>query len=115
GPRVNADRGSIPNVLQGIDDLAVLQDFEMHMRSGRAAAGTHVRHGLAFLHHVTDAYQVVLVVRITGDEPVAVIDLDHVPVTVTAPGVSHDARRHCDHVGAFGTGEIQAVMARTLA
>src|SRR5690606_13849888 len=107
--------GLIPDVLQGIDDLAVLQDFKVHVRAGRAPAGAHVGDDLALLHHVAHAHQVLLVVRVTRDEAVAMVDLDHVAVAVTRPGIGHHAGGHGNHLRAFGAGEVEAVMAGALA
>src|SRR5688572_150726 len=59
-----------------IHGTALLQHLEMQVRAGGAAGGSHQRDGLAFLYGVADLHQRALVVAITSDVTVAVIDFD---------------------------------------
>src|SRR5688572_28027880 len=65
---------------QRVDLAAVLQHFEVHVRAGRAARGTHVSQRVATRHGVAEAHREALVVAIAGDQAVAMADLDEVAV-----------------------------------
>src|SRR5688572_31435792 len=91
---------------QRVDLAAVLQHFEVDVRAGGTAGGTHVSQGIATRHSVAEAHREALVVAIAGDEAVAMAHLDEVSVACLLTRKRHDARRHGDHVGALRAREI---------
>src|SRR5882672_3181848 len=108
-PRSATDEG------EGIDLSAVTQHLEVHVRPGGVAGGPHERHGFTALHRLTDAHQRALVVRVAGDEAVAVTDLDELAETRPLAGPGDDAGGDRDHPVTDGPGEIDALVERLAA
>ena len=87
----------------------------MQVRARRTAGRAHQTDGLARLDVVADGYEVLLVVRIPGHIAIAVIDLDHLAVTVAFARPCHDACTDRDNLAAGLTGKVDAAMVGVLA
>src|SRR5579863_1916872 len=103
---------SASDVGQGIDLTAVVQHFEVHVRTGRAAGGSHESDRVTALDGLPDADQGLLVVGVTGDVTVAVIDLDEFAKTGTLARPGDDAGGHGDDPGAGRARKIHALVER---
>src|SRR5436190_10259534 len=67
-----------PDEAQRVDLSAVLEHFEMHVRAGRAAGGTHVRQRIAARHGVAHADSDAFVMAVAGHQSIAMADFDEV-------------------------------------
>ena len=97
---------------QRIDLPAVLEHFEVHVGSGRAARGAHEGQRIAAGNRAAHADRQALIVAVARDQPVAMADLDEVAVTGLLAGERDDARGYRDDVRALGAGEIDALVER---
>src|SRR5690606_30444861 len=79
------------NEAVGIHLPAILDDFEVHMRSGGAARAAHLGDHLATLHQFADPHHVLLVVGIERDIAVAMVDFHHGAVARLAARPGHHA------------------------
>src|SRR5690349_4622751 len=69
-----------------IDRFAVHARFVMQVRAGRAAGRADLADDLADTHRLSDSHVDLRQMAITGREPVAVVDLDHIAVAAVAAG-----------------------------
>src|SRR5690606_14408297 len=88
---------AVAQELARVDHAPVLPDLEMHVCTGRAAAGTGPGHLLPGADQVAGAHGQPRVVRISGDIAVAVVDLDGVAITAAIAGEADHAVGHRHH------------------
>src|SRR5690606_19427721 len=107
--------GALADEVDRVALLALVQDFEVQVRSCGAAGVTHQRDGLAFLHFVADSYEVFGIVRVAGCVAIAVVDLDEFAISVTLGRPGNYAVSDGENFGARLACEVDAPVIGRLA
>src|SRR6185295_8195702 len=98
-----------------IDLAAVLEHFEVHVRTGGTTRGPHVRERVAARHGLAHAHGETGVVAVTGHEAIAVADLHEIAVPRLFSGIGDYAGCDGHDVGTLWTREIDALVDRLVA
>src|SRR5690606_41480053 len=107
--------GALADEVDRVALLALVQDFEVQVRSCGAAGVTHQRDGLAFLHFVADSYEGFGIVRVAGCVAIAVVDLDEFAISVTLGRPGNYAVSDGENFGARLACEVDAPVIGRLA
>src|SRR3954470_17069032 len=96
----------------GIDLSAILQHFEVHVRTGRAAGRTDESQRIAACDGLAHAHCEALVVTVARDEAITVAHLDEVAVARLLTRESDDTSGDRQDVRALRAREIDALVKR---
>ena len=107
--------GRLADVLDRIDRSPAMPDLEMQVRPGRPACRAHQRDLLPRLDPVARRHQVPVIMGISRDITITVVNLDHVAITGPWPGLSHNTTGNRHDVAAALAGKVDATMTGRLA
>ncbi|GIR68910.1 MAG: hypothetical protein CM15mP74_01610 [Halieaceae bacterium] len=97
-----------------VDGTAVLENFEVNMRSGRAPCTAHQSDYVPAANQVADLYKVFLIMSVTRTESIAVGHFNHRAIARPVPTPAHYAAGHCEYVRAITTAKsMPACQARS--
>ena len=96
-----------------VDGTAVLENFEVNMRSGRAPCTAHQSNNVPAANQVADLYKVFLVVRVARTESIAVGNFNHRAITRPMATPTYYATGNGQYVRAIATRKIDARVPRT--
>ncbi len=111
---VKQNSGRLTYVFDGIYGPALMPNLKMQIRAGCTTGSAYQRDYLTGLDLVPRRHQVSLIVSVSGDIAISVTNLDHVAVSLSRAGISHNTGRNRNYIGAGLAREIHASMAGRL-
>ena len=95
------------DIFDRIFGLSVTDNFEMYVRSSRAAGAAHQCNHLAFLDHIADLDLDGFGVGVAGNQAIAVVHFYQVAIAVALAGPGDHTTGHGNNVAAVLAGQVR--------